>query len=378
MQIEHVLHWIDLSEKTREARATEQTLARQKQDYQQSVEPLRTKLSDAETQLVTAQQQLALHEERVAAASQTVIAIEAEITKLEATKKSLESSVALVTDTQVIQQATSEIDNSIANRVSKLGTAQSNVSGLAQDRAMIQSNMASLAAIRDVASSEWATAQAEIARLDTEIAKSQLASQSLVENCTEARSIVIADRQLQSAMASDRPLSPEQLGWSILRSTGVLQSYVLNENAELDKQSALAADATDEQRAGRRLQATRGAMDKLRGNVDVFSNLYSSGVGQTSDEFFASPDQALYVANGGSVYAWAGPNGSNVTSQLLAETDIQAAVKKLYWSLLSRSPTPEELGFVTEQLTNAGEQRPAIVQELVWSILASAEYRLYP
>jgi hypothetical protein len=199
-----------------------------------------------------------------------------------------------------------------------------------------------------------------------------------IKQCDELRSTVSADRQNQHAAATERPLSPEQLALSILRSTNVLSNYIANEHTELNKQGELPTDANDAQKIEREKRAVRGAIDKLRGNIDIFSNLYSSGVGQTSDEFFASPDQALYFANGGAVHSWAGPNGSNVSSRVLQATDPLLGAKQLYIALLSREPSAIEQQFIVEQLASAGDSRPAVIQQLVWSILAGAEYRLYP
>jgi hypothetical protein len=168
------------------------------------------------------------------------------------------------------------------------------------------------------------------------------------------------------------------LAWSILRSTGVLHSYIANEQVELNKAGELGPDATEQQKQAREKQVLRGAMDKLQGYIDIFSNLFASGVGQTSDDFFASPDQALYVANGGAVFSWSGPNGSNIASQLLQMNDPQSVATKLYEGLLSRTPTALEQQFIVEQYATAGDHRQSVIQELVWSILAGAEYRLYP
>ncbi|MFN9852037.1 MAG: hypothetical protein ACK57P_09490, partial [Planctomycetota bacterium] len=160
--------------------------------------------------------------------------------------------------------------------------------------------------------------------------------------------------------------------------TNVLQNYIANQHVELNKQGELPSDATESQKADREKRAVLGAMDTLRGNVDTFSNLYASGVGQTSDEFFASPDQALFIANGGSVHSWSAPSGPNVSSKVLQAADPQKAATLLYVSLLSRDPSPTEQQFILDQMAGAGDQKPAVVQELVWSILAGAEYRMYP
>ncbi len=204
------------------------------------------------------------------------------------------------------------------------------------------------------------------------------AIQQAIDTCGTAFQQVLEDRQKNLAAAPFRALSPEQLGLSILRATKVLDNYIAAEVAELEKQAPLAADATPAQREARTLQATRQAIDKLRPNVDVFANLYASGVGQTSDEFFASPDQALFMANGGSVYQWSAASGSNVTDLIVKQSDAMAAVQLMYRSLLSREPTAQELQWVGEQLANAADKKVAIAQELVWGLLTSSEFRVYP
>ncbi len=129
--------------------------------------------------------------------------------------------------------------------------------------------------------------------------------------------------------------------------------------------------------AKRQLEAVRGANDKLRGNIDVFANLYASGVGQTADDYFASPDQALYMANGGAVFPWSGPNGQNITARMISQADNALAAQDLYNTLLAREPIDSEKALVNEALTAAGAARAPIAQELVWAILTGVEFRFY-
>ena len=202
--------------------------------------------------------------------------------------------------------------------------------------------------------------------------------QQAIDASTNAMQSVIEERQKSVHLAQTRPLSPEQLCLSILQTTGVLKNHIAAESAELEKQSPLATDATAEQRLARTLLATRQAIDKLRPHIDVFANLYSSGVGQTSDEFFASPDQALYMANGGSVFQWSAPSNSNVTERIVQQPDSNLASIVLFRSLLTRAPTTDEINWIAEMLSNAGDKKQLVAQELVWSLLTSSEFRVYP
>jgi hypothetical protein len=223
--------------------------------------------------------------------------------------------------------------------------------------------------------------QAQQTALDTHrasIETLQTQSDKVAQECAMQKLEVDQHNQEIFAVAPERALSPEQFGWSILTATNIMSSYISNEKAELDKNAPLAADAPAAEQYARLLQTVRGARDKLQGNIDTFSTLYSSGVGQTSDDFFASPDQALFVANGGSVYGWAAPNGNNLTNLAIQNPDPRSAVELLTRGLLARAASPSELEWVPELIGKNPESKPAVFHELVWGILAGVEFRIYP
>jgi hypothetical protein len=223
--------------------------------------------------------------------------------------------------------------------------------------------------------------QAQQTALDThkasiETLKTQ--ADKFAQECTMQKLEVDQHCQAIFAVAPERALSPEQFGWSILTATNIMSSYINNEKAELDKNAALAPDAPASEQQARILQSVRQARDKLQGKIDTFSSLYSSGVGQTSDDFFASPDQALFVANGGSVYGWAAPSGNNLTQRAIQTPDPRSAVELLARGLLARPASPSELEWVPELIGKNPEFKPAVFHELVWGILAGVEFRVYP
>ena len=93
-------------------------------------------------------------------------------------------------------------------------------------------------------------------------------------------------------------------------------------------------------------------------------------------DFFASAEQALYTANGGSILSWAGANGNNITTQIINEADAKKAAEKLYLSILSRLPSEAESKDVETYLASRPDQKPAAAQELVWGLVASVEFRM--
>lgn len=156
------------------------------------------------------------------------------------------------------------------------------------------------------------------------------------------------------AAALLKPLTPEQLGWSLLQATGRL---AVERKALGDK-------------------ATEAALyDKLLGQVAPFITTFGNGPGQPEDGFQATLDQALFLANGKLIRDWLQPREGNLTARLLALKDDTAFAEELYLSTLTRFPTAEERREVADWLKTATDDRPRAVSELAWALLASAEFR---
>lgn len=172
-------------------------------------------------------------------------------------------------------------------------------------------------------------------------------------------------------------LTPEQMAWSFLSCMGFLERQIAAKLAELDKSTPLTAEQQQDANLvqQRNLQAYLQARKDLQGNVNIFVSLYGAGAGQPQGDFFATADQALFANNGGTLFSWAGSAGDNVTSKLIAATDLPAAIDHLYLALLGRTPTAEEIADVQQYLSQAPDQKAALAQELVWGILTSAEFR---
>lgn len=356
----------------------------------QSLEQSKGKLAQQIAQMAVMQQQIAdsTIAKNIVATKQSKAMEDrkntvAQLEQLRSTFDSLDKSLLIVQSAQSLpaesliaakQTIQTSIDATKAT-VDGMNTSMVAIESELAEKSKLVETQTGLLAIEEQTRLALAKSVMECEQLITEKAD---AKQKAIDACSLAMQSVFEVRQKSSHLAQNRPLSPEQLGLSILQSTDVLKSYIAAEMAELEKQSPLAADASLELRSARTLQATRQAIDKLRPNVDIFATLYSSGVGQTSDEFFASPDQALYMANGGSVFQWSAPSSNNVANQIVQQPDSIAAAKLLFRSLFSREATPEEQSWIVDMLSKAGDKKPAIAQELVWSLLTSSEYRVYP
>jgi hypothetical protein len=206
-------------------------------------------------------------------------------------------------------------------------------------------------------------------------AKADLATQRAAYS---SRLADIEDRLVQNFSTSSlKPLTPEQLCWSVFRVTGVYERYWQAEVAELDKTTPL----TDEQKqdaavvAARNVELEQRTFDKLKGNIGTFVTFYGAAAGQPQGDFFSTADQALFAGNGGSINSWVVPAADNVTDRVIRQTDSRLAAEEIYLSVLTRLPTKDEVADVTAYLANRAADRNVAAQELVWAVLNSAEFR---
>ncbi len=153
-------------------------------------------------------------------------------------------------------------------------------------------------------------------------------------------------------VAELKPLSPEQLAYAVLQATGYADSERL----------ALGAKLTDV------------ALDaKLSSNVDPFRRTFGAKAGEP-EAFSANLNQTLFLKHGGTVRNLLSPRNGNVTDRVAKQADPDTAADELFLSVLTRLPTAEERADVAEMLKGSAN-RPQAVAEVVWALVASAEFR---
>jgi hypothetical protein len=152
-----------------------------------------------------------------------------------------------------------------------------------------------------------------------------------------------------------KPLSPEQLAWSLMQATG----------------------QTDAERKALGDKASEAALyAKLSPNVGNLVTVFGTQPGQAEGESFqATLDQALFLSNGGLVRGWLAPRAGNLLDRLTKLQDPVAIADELYLSTLTRRPQAEEVRAVDDYLRSRGPQRLAALQEIAWAMLTSAEFR---
>lgn len=271
----------------------------------------------------------------------------------------------------------------------ELELKQNELAQLRSALAVVETAIAQNQVAADAASQQAAEARsAEKQKLLEQAAAAESQLAPLAEKAASAQAALEAqsselcdDWSKRFAVSPLAPLGPEQLAWSMMQALGIVERERAALQAEWEKNNPLPADApasaaSDPARlAARDAHVEKACYEKLQGNAAVFVGLFAGAAGQPQDEFFATVDQALFLANGGHVRGWLAPGGGNLTERLINLAEPQAFAEELYLSLFSRRPTADEVQQAAAYLAPRSADRSAAVQEVVWALLTSVEFR---
>ena len=159
------------------------------------------------------------------------------------------------------------------------------------------------------------------------------------------------------ARAILKTLSPAQFAWGTMQATG-----------EVDAHRLALGDMASEQTL----------YDKLVGYEQRFVQLFGGEPGKPPVSFEATADQTLFLANDPAITQMVRHKAANTVDRLLKlpADNIPAIAEELFLSTLTRLPTAEDQADVQAFLAGApAEARPALLYELVWGTVSSAEFR---
>jgi hypothetical protein len=267
----------------------------------------------------------------------------------------------------------------------KLATAEKKVAELAAKGAAAKQQLATLekwladgAAKRDSARSALRsldrrlTATRQLADFGALAASESEAQAAQLETARVALGEAFARR---FAVATLKPLSPEQLAWSMLQATGQLETQRVAAAAEVAKKNPPKDGEPAEAASARETEIEQLARTKLQGAVSAFVNLFAAAPGTPQQDFSATVDQALFFSNGALVRGWLNPSGTNLMARCTQLEDPQAIAEELYLSILGRLPDEAEAAEVTSYLAAQSDSKPAALQEIAWALLTSVEFR---
>ncbi len=219
------------------------------------------------------------------------------------------------------------------------------------------------------ARAEGSSAKEKLAQLESEAkpaAEKAAADEARREEAFGKLTTIWTERFLVADLSA---LTPEQVAWSMMQATGVVEQQRAASEAEIAKKTPPVAESD-------RAKAVEDLVyGKLKANEAPFVKLYGAGPGQPPDEFCATVDQALFVANGGLVRGWLAPAAGNLVDRLMKTEDPKDLSRELYLGIFTRRPTEGEMNEVGQYLAKRPQAKLAAIQEIVWAMLSSVEFR---
>ena len=158
------------------------------------------------------------------------------------------------------------------------------------------------------------------------------------------------------AVASLKPLTPEQFAWSLMQATGLIAAEKKAQGAKVNEAAIYA---------------------KMSAQVAPFVALFGAQPGDASfnQEFEATLDQTLFLTNGATLRDWLAARPGSLIDRLNVQKEVGPLAEELYVSVLTRMPTEEERKEVADYLARRPGDRLAALQDLAWALLTSAEFR---
>ncbi|MFO0802988.1 MAG: DUF1549 domain-containing protein [Gemmataceae bacterium] len=143
-----------------------------------------------------------------------------------------------------------------------------------------------------------------------------------------------------------KPLSAEQMAYACAQATG-----------PVSKEPAMTTPAAN-----------------AAGVVPAFRGMFGGQPGLPDSGATTNLDQTLFLKFGGTIRSMIAPRGGSLADRLAKLTDADKFAEELFLSVYSRLPAAEEKADVAAAL-KAAPDRNAAIQELIWSLLASSEFR---
>ncbi|HUY32343.1 MAG TPA: DUF1549 domain-containing protein [Pirellulales bacterium] len=193
-----------------------------------------------------------------------------------------------------------------------------------------------------------------VMKFDVKVFLREIALSQAYQRASELPTGVEALPPESYAVAQLKPLSPEQLGLAVLQATGIADAHRISLGPALNEQTL---------------------HERIAGSLAPFVNTFAGQAGQPEQDFQATLEQVLFVSNGAVLRSWIAPSAGNLADRLNKLPEPSAVAEELYLCVFTRRPTPEEVADVTSYLQNRAHDRPVALQECIWALVASDEFR---
>lgn len=147
-------------------------------------------------------------------------------------------------------------------------------------------------------------------------------------------------------VAIEKPLSAEQMLWSVLQATGELPRLVAK-NPE------------------------KPIPDDVK---QRFLKAFANPPREPEGEFAPSVKAALFLMHDPSLQGWLMPEEGRLIARVCMQTDHNLVVEELYLATLGRLPTELEKSEINELLNVTPDRKEATLRNAIWALIASTEF----
>ncbi len=207
-----------------------------------------------------------------------------------------------------------------------------------------------------------------------EAAGGQVSDQLRTELAQRQAALVESWRQ-SFAIRRLRPLSPEQMSSATYFALEMHRPVTAKALAEWQSKNQDNATDCDNVEKRQEFVTTAVAVNLWDTVEDLVVTRFAAPAGAPQDSFFATVDQALMIQNDATFQGWLKASDGNLIQRLEAVSEPELLASQLYLAVLCRPPDADETNMVRELLMREPENRSAMIQELVWGLLASSEFR---
>ncbi|MDG2223211.1 MAG: DUF1549 domain-containing protein [Rubripirellula sp.] len=208
--------------------------------------------------------------------------------------------------------------------------------------------------------------EAELAKLQDRHQTAAVESQLIGDEWIEMQERRLVMRQL-------KPLSPEQMAGTTISALRLDTLYRASAESDWKKSNKDVALNPEDPKQQSQLE---GFFDKRVGQVrDTFVSLYAAPAGAPQDVFSATADQALFLANDSRVQSWLTPAQGTLVKQLIDMESVDQIAQNMFLGILCRPPTDDEVNASKNHLATRNDDRTKAIQEMVWGLISSAEFR---
>jgi hypothetical protein len=369
-----VAKWVPLASRERpvreEAARSDGALA----EVRRKVEELSVVVNGAPARIVSCEEAANAAMAQLASTRETIAQRRAAVTALaEASAKAAEAAAKLSKDAE-IQSAATALKTRADAAAAEVAAMERTIAEAPGKAEAATKAAAETRAAAEKAAAELELAQPQLAKLEAEAKSVRTRLDEIAAPASAARDALTTAWSESFAASALVALQPEQLCWSVMQATGILEQQRAQATAEWDQKNPLSEEdkSNAAKQAERAAGIARALADKVRPHEDQYVRSFGGAAGQPQTEFFATPEQALYFENGGVLRGWAGV----LATRLAALTDPKTMAEELYLSALTRFPTDAEVGELKATLAaRPAEKKGEALTDTIWALLTSNEFR---